>query len=134
MCKESTRKICGQCATLRKTTTRSNPTSTGILTDKRRKHGIVGPDDDFPATGDDRNQKSNQGCLGDVSQVQTGADIKKLYAQTSTPAVRRRGNSDDILRIGNMDTHKKSTKELFNRRNAKCFDSSYKRREDTKRS
>ena len=58
-------------------------------TDKSRKHEILGPDDYFPATGDDRNQKPKQGCLGDVPQVQTGADIEKLHAQTSTPAVRR---------------------------------------------
>ena len=79
-------------------------------TDKRRKHEILGPDDYFPATGDDRNQKSNQGCLGDVSQVQTGADIEKLLAQTSTPAIRRSENSDDMLRIRNMDTHRRARK------------------------
>ena len=49
-------------------------------TDKRRKHEILGPDDYLPATGDDRNQKSNQGGLGDVSQVQTGTDIEKLLS------------------------------------------------------
>ena len=47
-------------------------------TDKRREHEILGPDDYFPATGDDRNQKSIRGCLGDVPQVLTGADIEKL--------------------------------------------------------
>ena len=64
----------------------------------------------FPATGDDRNQKSNQGCLGDVSQVQTGTDIGILPAQSSTPAIRRSDNSDDMLRIRNMDTHKRARK------------------------
>ena len=49
-----------------------------------RKHETLGPDDYFPATGDDWNQKSNQGCMGDVSQVQRGIDIEKLPAQTST--------------------------------------------------
>ena len=50
--------------------------------------GFPGPDDYVPARRDDRNQESNQGCLGDISQVQAGADIEKLHAQTSTPAVR----------------------------------------------
>ena len=80
------------------------------ITDKRRKHEILGPDDYFPATGDDRNQKLNEGCLGDVPQVQTGAAIEKLLAQTSTPAVRRNGNPDDELRIRNMDTHRRAPK------------------------
>ena len=78
-------------------------------TDKRRKHEKLGPDDYFPATGDDRNQKSNQGCLGDTPQVQTGADIEKLLAQTSSPAVRRSYTSDDVLRIRNMGTHNAPT-------------------------
>ena len=55
--------------------------------DKRRKPEVLGPDDYVPATGDDRNQESNQGCLVDIPQVQVGADIEKLHAQTSTPAV-----------------------------------------------
>ena len=53
-------------------------------------------------------QESNQGCLGDVPQVQTRADLEKLPAETSTPAVRRSGNPDDVLRIRNMDTHKRA--------------------------
>ena len=81
-------------------------------TDKRRKREMLGPDDYFPATGDDRNQKSNQGCLGDVSQVQTGTDIEKLFAQTSTPAIGRSDNSDDMLRISNMDTHRRARKNV----------------------
>ena len=78
-------------------------------TDKRRKPEILGPDDYFPATGDDRNQESNQGCLGDTSQVQAGADIEKLHAQTSTPAVRRSDNSDDMLRIRNIRARENDT-------------------------
>ena len=34
--------------------------------------------------------------------------MEKLLAQTSTPAIRRSGNPDDVLRIGNMDTHKRA--------------------------
>ena len=40
----------------------------------RRKREILRTADNIPASRNDQNQKSNQGCLGDVSQVQTGAD------------------------------------------------------------
>ena len=50
--------------------------------------------------------------MGDVPQVQAGADIEKLPAQTSTPAVRRSGNPDDGLHIRNMDTHKRARKNV----------------------
>ena len=79
-------------------------------TDKKRKHEKLGPHDYFPATRDDRNQKSNQGCPGDASQVQTRTDVEKLPAQTSTPAIRRSDNSDDMLCIRNMDPHKRARK------------------------
>ena len=49
------------------------------------------------STGKKNNEKTKKrcyvfrttqiGCLGDVSQVQTGADIEKLPALTSTPAI-----------------------------------------------
>ena len=68
-----------------------------ILT--RRKREILGPVDYVLATGDDQNQESIEGCLGDIPQVQAGADIEKLHAQTSSRAVRRSDNSDDMLRI-----------------------------------
>ena len=76
----------------------------------RGESGVLWPDDYVPATGDDRNQKSNQGCLGDISQVQAGTDIKKLHDQTSTQAIRRSDNSDYMLRIGKMDTHQRARK------------------------
>ena len=57
------------------------------IADTKRKHEILQPDDYFPATGDDRNQKANQGCLGDAPQVQARADNEKLPAQISTLAV-----------------------------------------------
>ena len=79
-------------------------------TDKRRKREMLGPDDHVPATGDDRNQESNQGCIGDLPLIQTTVDIEKLHAQTSSPAVRRSNNSDDMLRIWNMDTHQRELK------------------------
>ena len=71
---------------------------------------LVGPDDDVLATSDDRNQESYQDCLGDISQIQAGADIEKLPAQTSTPAIQHSDNSDDMLRVGNMDTRKRARK------------------------
>ena len=67
----------------------------------------------FPATGDDRNQASNQGYLGDVPQVQTRADIEKLPAQTSTPAIRRSDNSDDMLRIRNIGHPQKEHERMI---------------------
>ena len=79
-------------------------------TDKRRKREILGPDDYVPATGDDRNQESNQGCLGDTPQVQAGADIEKLHAQASSTAFRRRNISDNMLRSWNMDTQQRTRK------------------------
>ena len=48
--------------------------------------------------------------VGNVPQEKTGADIEKLYAQTSTPAIRRSGIADDELRIWNMDTYKRARK------------------------
>ena len=99
-------------------------------TDKSRKHEILGSEDHFSATGDDRNQKSNQGCLGDASQVQTRTDVEKLPAQTSTPAFRRSDNSDDMLRIKNTEEHER----MIQSTQRKMFRPSYKRKEDTKRS
>ena len=58
-------------------------------------------------------KKSNQGCLGDIPQVQAGADIEKLHAQTPTPAARRSDNSDDMLCIGNMDTRTKEHERMI---------------------
>ena len=64
-----------------------------------------------------RQQETNEiknrirAALGDVSQVQAGADIEKLHAQTSSPAVRRSNNSDDMLRIWEHGHPLKSTKE-----------------------
>ena len=43
-----------------------------------------------------------------ISRVQAGTGIDKLRAQTSTLAIRRSDNSDDMLRIGNMDTHQRA--------------------------
>ena len=72
---------------------------------------ILRPADHIPVTGNDRNQESFQDSLGDVSQIQAGADIEKRHVQTSSPAVRRSNNSDDMLRIWKHGHPPKSTKE-----------------------
>ena len=97
--------------------------------------GSVGATEIYGHTGsgDDRSQESNQGCLGDNPQVQAGADIEKLHAQTSSPAVRRSDNSDDMPRIWNMGTHQKTRKNDTTDATQKCSDSSYKQKEDTKK-
>ena len=82
-----------------------------ILT--REESKILGPDDNFPATGDDRNQKLNQGCLGNVPQVQTGADIEKLHAQTSTSAFRRCGNPTMSYASGTWTLTKKEHERMI---------------------
>ena len=79
-----------------------------LKSEKKRKREILGPVDYIPATGDDRNQESYQDSLDDVSQIQKGADFKKLLAQTPSPTVRRSNNSDDMLHIGNMGTHQRA--------------------------
>ena len=75
-----------------------------------RKREILGPDDYVPATGDDRNQESNQDSLGHVSQIQAGSNFEKLLAQTPSPTVRRSNDSDEKLRIWNMGTHQRTRK------------------------
>ena len=50
------------------------------------------------------------GQLITFQQVQTGIDIEKLHAQTSSPTVRRSSNSDDVLRIWNVGTHQRARK------------------------
>ena len=63
-----------------------------------------------PASGDDRNQNSHQGCLGTIPRVQTRADIEILHAQTSTSVIQRCGIPDDELRLWNLDTHERARK------------------------
>ena len=77
---------------------------------KRRQYKTLGPDDNFPAAGDDRNHKSYQGCLGHVPQEYKGTDIENLHAWTSTSAFRRSGITDDELRLWNLDTHRRAWK------------------------
>ena len=48
--------------------------------------------------------------MGDVPQIQTRVDIKKLHVQTSSTAFRRHSFSDYLLRTGNMGTKQRTRK------------------------
>ena len=49
-------------------------------------------------------------ALGDLPQIQTRTDIKKLHAQTSFAPFRRHSFSDSLLRSRNMDTEQRTRK------------------------
>ena len=44
------------------------------------------------------NQKQDQSSLGDISQIQTGIDIKEIHAQNPSTPLRRQSFSDSMLR------------------------------------
>ena len=62
----------------------------------------------IPATGDNRDQESNQGCLGDVLQIQTRAHLKISPSSTPASLIRHGDHSNDELRLRNMDTLKRT--------------------------
>ena len=64
----------------------------------------------FPPTRDSGNQKQDQSSLGDISQIQTGIDIKEIHAQTPSPTLRRHSLSDSLLRSRYMDTEPRTRK------------------------
>ena len=71
------------------------------IINQRRKHQISRSNGYIPATGDDRDQESYQGCLGDVlPQIQTRADLKIV--------LRHGDHTNDELRFRNMDTLKRT--------------------------
>ena len=72
--------------------------------DKKRKREIFGSENLVLPTRNDRNQEPDQGGMGDLPQIQTRVDIKKLHAQTSSTAFRRHRLSDCLLRSGNLGT------------------------------
>ena len=78
--------------------------------DKKRKREIFGSENLVLPTGNDRNLEPDQGGMGDLPQIQTRVDIKKLHAQTSSTAFRRHSLSDCLLRSGNLGT-KQRTRE-----------------------
>ena len=48
--------------------------------------------------------------MGDISQIQTGIDIKEIHAQTPSPTLRRHSLSDSLLRSRYMDTEPRTRK------------------------
>ena len=56
------------------------------------------------ATGNSRDQKSNQSGLGIVPQIQTRADIKIVPPTTQTPLVQNGDHVDAELRLWHLDT------------------------------
>ena len=48
--------------------------------------------------------------MGDLPQIQTRIDMKKLHAQTSSTPFRRHSFSDSLLRSRNMDTEQRTRK------------------------
>ena len=57
-----------------------------------------------------KNQEPDQGSLGDLPQIQTRIDIKKVHAQTSSTAFRRHSFSDYLLRSANMGSEQRTRK------------------------
>ena len=62
------------------------------------------------ATGNNRDQKSNQSGLGIVLQKQPRADIKIVLPATQTPLIQHSNHADAELRLWNLDIQK-NTKE-----------------------
>ena len=77
---------------------------------KGQKREIFGPENLVPPTRDIGNQEQDQSSMGDLPQIQTRTDIKKIHAQTSFSPFRRHGLSDSLLRIWNMDTKQRTRK------------------------
>ena len=48
--------------------------------------------------------------MGDLPQIQTRVDLKKLHAETSPTALRRHSFSDYLLCRGNIDSEQRSRK------------------------
>ena len=78
--------------------------------DKERKREIFGPENLVPPTRDIGNQEQDQSSMGDIPQIQTRTDIKKLHAQTSYAPFRRHIIFDYLLRSRNMDTEQRTRK------------------------
>ena len=77
---------------------------------QRRKHQISWTNGYISATKDNRDQESNQGCLGDVLQIQARVDLKILLSSALASFIRHVDHPNDELRIRNMDTPKRTRK------------------------
>ena len=62
----------------------------------------------FQQQGDNRDQESNQGCLGDDLQIQTRADLEILPPSTPASIIRHGDRPIDELRLRNLDTLKRT--------------------------
>ena len=92
-----------------------------ILT-KKRKREIFGPENLVPPTRDIGNQEQDQSSMGDLPQIQTRIDIKKLHAQSSIAPFRCHSFSDSLLRSRNMDTEQRTRKNDSTRKKKKRRD------------
>ena len=77
---------------------------------KGRKLEIFGPENLVPQTRDIGNQEQDQSSMGDLPQIQTRTDIKKIHAQTSFSPFRCHSFSDSLLCSKNMDTKQRTRK------------------------
>ena len=71
-------------------------------------------------------------CLVRVHQTSIRTDIQILLISTPTTLVRRRCHTNNYIRSGGHGLQEKNTKKCSAPLNAECFDSSYKRKGNTK--
>ena len=80
-----------------------------ILT-KNESVKYLGPENLVPPTRDTGNQEQDQSSLGDLPQIQTRTDIKKILAELSIAPLRSHSFPDSMLRSRNMDTEQRTRK------------------------
>ena len=78
------------------------------IPDWKWKGEILRPGDYIPSSRNDRNQESCQDSLGDVSQIQAGADFKNFLLKHRLRLFDASNNSDEMLRTGEHGPPKKS--------------------------
>ena len=100
--------------------------------DKKWKREIRRAADYIPASRNDRNQKSYQDNLGDVPQIQAGADFKKLFAQT--PLFDAATSPTICYASGNMCTHRRAWKNVTIGATQNASSHHTNKKEDTTRS
>ena len=66
----------------------------------------------IPATGDDRDQESNQGCQDDIIQMQTRADLQIVPSSTSASLIRHGDHPNVDLRLRTL-THSKEHEKML---------------------
>ena len=73
-----------------------------------RKHQISWTNGCMSATVDNPDQESNQGCLGDILQLQARVDFKIIPSAAQASLVRHGDHTNYELRLRNMDTLKRT--------------------------